>query len=177
MSEVFSEEIKQGFVLAKRLELIGETNLAMQLCTKCVEAVAYCNGVDLLQLFYGANVYNDINTISDAMNCAFVARCAEEAYNSIYSKLSMDSCSGAWAKRGVVTDCPMLVEVFEWLQRSDRKPDDRDVRYFERIIKSMKDADAIHFKIASRLTSYKPVDIIRGLVQGSVFVARDGGLV
>ncbi len=176
MAEVFTEEYKTIFELAKKLELVGEAESAKKLCRKCVETVSFYNGEDVLVLFYGDTVYDKMHNMEDAMNYVFIAQCARNAYDVIYSKNPISYGAGSWAKKDKTACNKLLRDFFDWLKKPNRSVLSSDCKYLRKLLDAMADSDNVYFKVADHLLSYTLIDIIKMLVNGSVTVSAEGEL-
>ncbi len=176
MAEVFTEELKNIFKLAKKLELSGETDLSKRLCQKCVETVSFYQGEDILSLFYGDGIYEKIHDMSDAMNYVFIARCAMNAYDVIYSKNPISYSASSWAKKDKNASNKLMRDFFEWVKKPNRSILSSDCKYFRKLLDTMTDSENVYFKVADHLLTYSLIDIIKMLINGSVTITSDGEL-
>lgn len=177
MTEVFSEEIKNIFSIAKQLELTGEIELSKSLCLKCVKAVAFYNGTDVLTMFYGDGIYEKMRDEGDALNYVFIARCAMSAYDVVYSKNSAYAAAGSWAREDTSESNQLLKDFFVWLSRPNRSVSASDCKYFKKLTDAMSRPDEVRFKMSQNIVYRSFTEIIKMLVNGSAKITADGTLI
>jgi len=102
MESIFNNHIKEALEYAHRLEVLGEKKSSEALCLKLVKKEASYHGVDLLEMFYGKNIYSSIHGVSDAAKCIFIIKCAADAYDVISARKSVNSSILPWSNDG---DC------------------------------------------------------------------------
>ncbi|MGN0813408.1 MAG: hypothetical protein ACI4MQ_07870 [Candidatus Coproplasma sp.] len=176
MSKVFDKQITEALDNAQKLKLAGEEELSTLMCQKIVKKVAVYNSVDLITLFYGEEAYSDVQDVADALKYVFIIKCAMQAYDAVYSKNSANYGAASWAKRDKTNSNRDLRRFFEWLQRRDKKVDERDCNQFKVLINLMSNSDNVYFKMSDRVAQMTLVDIISMIVSGSVSVSSDGEL-
>ncbi len=176
MIVVFDEQLKEALENAQKLKLAGEEELSKQMCLKCVEKVALYNGIDLISLFYEDKVYDEIKDVPDALKYIFIAKCAMNAYDLIYSKNPASDSASSWAKCDKNNSNRPLRGFFEWLQRRNRSVEERDCNQFKILINAMVDSDNIYFKMSDRVAQLPLVDILSMIVSGSITITSDGEL-
>lgn len=176
MAEVFDEQIKEALENAQKLKLSGEDELSKQMCLKCVKKVATYNGNDLIELFYGNKVYDEIKDVTDAIKYIFIAKCAMNAYDMIYSKNPASYSASSWAKSDRSASDKPLRGFFEWLQRRNRSIEEKDCNQFKVLLNAMAESDRIHFKMSDRVAELSLIDIISMIVSGSITITSDGEL-
>ena len=176
MAEVFTEEYKTIFKLAKKLEILGESESAKKLCQKCVETISFYNGEDVLTLFYGEQIYDKMRSMEDAMNYVFIARCARNAYDVIYSKNPISYEASSWAKRDKYASNKLMRDFFDLVKKPNRTILSSDCKYFRKLLDAMTDSENTYFKVADHLLTYTIIDIIKMLVNGSVTLTSEGEL-
>lgn len=176
MIEVFDEQLKEALENAQKLKLSGEEELSKQMCLKCVEKVALYNGVDLIALFYGDKAYEEIKDVADALKYIFIAKCAMNVYDLIYSKNPASYSASSWAKCDKKNSNRSLRGFFEWLQRRNRSVEEKDCNQFKILFNAMADSDNICFKMSDRVAQLSLVDILRMIVSGSITITSDGEL-
>lgn len=176
MAEVFDEQIKEVLENAQKLKLAGEDDLSKQMCIKCVEKVAVYNGTDLISLFYGNKVYDEIKDVTDAIKYIFIAKCAMNAYDVIYSKNPASYSASSWAKCDKSASDKPLRGFFEWLQRQNRPVEEKDCNQFKVLLNAMAESDRIHFKMSDRVAQLTLIDIISMIISGSIIITSDGEL-
>ncbi len=171
MDEVFGQQIKEALDYAQKLKLSGEDELSGQLCLECVKKVSLYHGEDILSLFYGENVYSHISDVSDAAKYIFISKCAERVYDRIYPLKSSKSPTGFWAKKTAAESNSNLCVFFQWLQKSNRRAEAGDCGYFKKLLNGLSKVEIVYFKMAERVQQMTLLEIVRGLVQGSVTYA------
>lgn len=176
MAELFDEQLKEALENAQKLKLAGEDDLSKQMCLKCVEKVAMYNGTDLISLFYGDKVYNEIKDVTDAIKYVFIAKCAMNAYDMIYSKNPASYSASSWAKCDKSASDKPLRGFFEWLQRRNRSVEEKDCNQFKVLLNAMVESDRIHFKMSDRVAQLSLLEIIGMVVSGSITITSDGEL-
>lgn len=176
MIEVFDEQLKEALENAQKLKLAGEEELSKQMCLMCVKKVTSYTGVDLIELFYGEQVYEEIKDVTDALKYIFIAKCAMNAYDLIYSKNPASYSASSWAKCDRNNSNRPLRGFFEWLQRRNRSVEERDCNQFKILLNAMVDSDNIYFKMSDRVAQLRLVDILSMVVSGSITITSDGEL-
>ena len=176
MAEVFTEEYKTIFKLAKKLEILGETESSKKFCQKCVEAISSYNGEDVLSLFYGEQIYDKMRSMEDAMNYVFIARCARNAYDVIYSKNPISYGASSWAKKDKNASNKLMRDFFDWIKKPNRTVLSSDCKYFRKLLDAMTNSENTYFKVADHLLTYTIIDIIKMLINGSVTLTSEGEL-
>jgi predicted PP-loop superfamily ATPase len=176
MSEVFNEQLKEALENAQKLRLAGEEELSKQMCMKFVKKVALHNGVDLIVLFYGEQAYSEIKGVTDALKFIFIAKCAMQVYDLIYSKNPASYSACQWAKRDKNNSDRQLQSFFEWLQRQNRQVEEKDCNQFKILLNAMANSDNVNFKMSDRVAQLSLVNIVSGLVSGSIIITSDGEL-
>ena len=176
MIEVFDEQLKEALENAQKLKLAGEELLSKQMCLKCVKKVALYNGVDLFALFYGEQSYDEIKDVADALKYIFIAKCAMNAYDLIYSKNPASYLASSWAKNDKNNSNRMMCGFFNWLQKKNRSVSEQDCNQFKILINAMVDSDNISFKMSDRIAQFTLVDIISMIVSGAITITSDGEL-
>jgi len=139
-----------------------------------VKKEASYHGVDLLEMFYGKNIYSSIHGVSDAAKCIFIIKCAADAYDVISARKSVNSSILPWSNDG---DCnPIIKTCFTWLCRRGRVIENGDVGVFNKLIICFKGSEVLSYRVASRLRNYGLSDIIIQLVSGRISIKENGEL-
>ncbi len=168
--KIFSEEIKEILAIVPQLRATGEVELAKELCRKCVEQVSIQSNIDLLELFYGNFVYDKLDDESDAETYIFVARCLSELYNRRLQKMP-------WVENDSRNSNAAMRSFFEWLAKSDRKPCEKDVDYFRKVLMTLTQSDIVSFKVAEHIKNYTLAEVVSLLVNGTIKVSSSGELI
>lgn len=169
-NNIFAGQMTEALKNAKKLELAGERELSKQMCIKCVKKAASHNNFDIVALFYGDRVYDDIKNVADAAKCIFIAKCAIEAYNVIYSKSPANSAISPWAKIDKWYSDGTALAFFEWLQQSNRKVDQYDCNRFKSFMTAL--SKPVSFKMSDRVAQMSLFEIVRKIVSGSINIAN-----
>lgn len=166
---IFSVEIKEILAVVPQLRAAGETELAKNLCRKCVEYVSVQNNTDLLVLFYGNGVYDALCDEIDAATYIFAAGCLAELYGVILSKIR-------WARYTAKSSNAAMRSFFEWLAKPNRKPCEKDIDCFKQAIRALTQSDVVDYKYADRLGYLSLIDVVSMVVNGTIRVSNNGEL-
>ena len=175
MNNIFDEQMKEALAIAKNLELVQEKELARVMGIKCVEKAANYNGEDLIALFYGMSAYEKIRDVADAVRYVFVAKCAANVYDMI-ARVGAASSAAPWAVRDSGHSDRRLWDAFTWLQMRGRGVESGDVNQFHQLLSALGANERPHFNMTDRIAQFPLLDIIKGLVSGSITISNTGEL-
>ena len=175
MGQVFSDDVKNIFILAKKLQLADEADNAELLWRKCVITLAQHDGEDVLKLFYGDSVYDCIDTLDNAIAAAYITRCAIDVYDAMRETNPVNAATKQWARKDKKDSNRELKNFFRWLQRQNRPVSNRDAMQFKGALRAILSGN-IKFKVSDSLASYTLINIIKLIVNGSVTVTDTGEL-
>ena len=176
MSTVFDTHTEKALRNAQRLMSAGETEVAVDLTVKTVKKNVLHKGKDMLEMFYGRHVYEEIKSPADGAKYIFISKCAADAYSALEGKNQANSNALPWAKKDNLASDSRLQDVFLWLQKRNRSIEDADNIYFKKMVSVLEDPRGICFKMSERIASIKPLDIVRQLVLGSITITNNGEL-
>ena len=154
---------------AARLESIGLSRPAEQLCLKCARSNALADdGEDLITLLYGESIYDSVKTAKDALDLILVAKCAAELYNEIKELNSATSTSLPWVTRDEEQSDRRLLDFFIWLGRRRDKVAAADKDRISSAIYAIRTGSRLMMDDNSAATN--PIQLIRFAARGSISI-------
>lgn len=160
---------------ALRLEKIGMTDAAKQLCIKCLKAEAMADdGEDMIALFYGEDMYESVNSVRNTVDALLVARCALELYNELraLNPASASNPATTWALKDAETSDNRFVDFFSWLIRSREEILTSDKDRIEQMIYAVR--KVLPLKMDHAVTGMYPTAVIKAAVAGQLAVVERG---
>lgn len=167
---IFDDKLTTCLEYAFRFDKAGKTELARDIAVKCAIYAADVNGVDVLRLFYGDDVYDNMTDVAHGVTYIFIAKCAAKAYASLITRNSVSSSFAPWAMNRDKCDW-RLKSVFEWLSKAGRKVSDGDRLYFKYIVQAYEKKDVVpEYVLGTNIMSLSPSAVISGIVDHSIQV-------
>ena len=170
--ELFDNKTKKILEYANRFRRAGESDVARDICYKCIIGLANVKGRDLLETFYGASVYNYLETEADAAVYIMILQCLKNLYSIIEYK---DSWVDVTALR-----CDLnMKDFFEWLSKPNKKPTQEDVGYIRKALKLLTNSKGVRYLMSSYIKNknFPLILIIEKIVSGEITISSNGELV
>ena len=156
---------------AMRMEKNGMTDIANQLCLKCLKTEAIADdGEDMLSLFYGEDIYNSIDSVRNTLDAILVARCALELYDEIraLNPASTSDNSTTWATRDEENSENRFVNFFSWLTRPRNEILISDNEKISQAIYAVR--MGLPLKMDNDVANMYPVSVIKAAVSNEITV-------
>ena len=166
-----SEHTEELLKHALRLEKVGMTDAANQLCIKCLKSEATADdGEDMIALFYGEDMYKSINSVRNTVDALLVARCAQELYNELraLNPASSSNAATTWALKDAGTSDNRFVDFFSWLTRSRVEILTSDKDRIEQMIYAVR--KVLPLKMDHSIAGMYPTAVIKAAVTGRLAV-------
>ena len=179
MSDLIDANTRKAFEYAVLLETVGGEQNTAFICKHYVKESAVYKNTDVLEFFFGTNVYDMLEGVYDAVNYIFIANKLKTVYDLLETKNSINhpSKSSCWAQIGKTAS--VLRDFFYLIKGgSTKKPSSDDVGVITKFCEVMRctgNAKPL-CQASSEVASMDPLDVIEGIRDGSIRVTAGGGL-
>jgi|GEM_PF-4357667 len=168
------ETIEYGIVFE---QMEGGNDIAEQMYQRAVRLNARTNAdKDVLEFFYGEDVYSRIKTAS----CAAESICVATELKAFYEKIQSVGCYNAdngWAKTGTINSV-VLRNFFAWLYGTHSAPRTDDISVIKSATKLLEGSAKATYKIVdSRIQCLSFFALVEKIVGKEISVATNGDLI
>lgn len=174
---IFNETVSKMIEYAIIFERIEpDRSTAGMIYQEAVKNVAYDKAIDILEFFYGYDVYEKINTAKSALECICVATELKPFYEKIQDIGSMNDKTNTWAKYSDLRD-QSYKKFFLWLANRDKTPNINDLSMIKIISEKLNHGSMSNYKISSAfLKDCRFCDLVERICRQEISVSIDGDL-
>lgn len=164
--KLFTDNVAELFKLALEIEKEIDPTSALEICKTIIKSEAMECNVDMLELFYGKNIYSkmeqNLRNVSDAINICFIIACAKKAYNLIRDKGGYDITSKQTETSYELDD------FFRWVCSANRRIVFEDCEHFANLISAMRNNTNMRIAMNDAYSKYPLQTIIQKTADGTI---------